>query len=105
MLGKVFQMKDFEEKRKFKKKTSKDLAELIFLKPEESELLYPVAYLGDGQYDLILDNHIFPGILFLTEKEIDNLDYEPIDIFKIAEEKRAISIWMLLALGIDRGNK
>ena len=41
----------------------------------------------------------------LTEKEIDNLDYETIDIFKIAEEKRAISIWMLLALGIDRGNK
>ena len=68
-------------------------------------MLYPVVFLGEGQYDLILDNHIFPGILFLTEEEIDNMDYEPIDIFKIAEEKRAISIWMLLTLGVDKGRQ
>jgi len=104
MSGKLFQIKDFESKRKPTRPPAKP-AEILYLFPEKSEILFPVIFLDDKQYDLIWDNHLFPAIAFLSEEEVFSLgDIDP-DFYKMAKDKRIISAWMLLKLGISDRNK
>jgi hypothetical protein len=103
-LGKIFEMKDFE-KRRVEKKAPIKPGTIHYLRPEESELLYPVIFLSPTEYDLILDNHLFPAVGFLSEEEVFSLDDFSPDFYKMAKDKRIISAWMLLRLGISDGNR
>lgn len=97
MSGKLFQLKDFESKRKPSQPPNQP-AEIHYLFPQKSEILFPVIFLDDKQYDLILDNHLFPAIAFLSEEEVFNLGETPTDFLKLAKDKRILSAWMLLKL-------
>ena len=103
-MGKIFEMKDFE-KRRVEKKTPTEPGTIYYLRPKESELLYPVIFLSPTEYDLILDNHLFPAVGFLSEEEVFSLGDIAPDFYKMAKDKRIISAWMLLKLDTLGGSR